>query len=71
MSRLVTPVLQKKLPIRKVDHTVVLDTEIGGREDRLMPKVGGKKFSYSKSGKKAAKVYAKKTGKKVKKAKGY
>ena len=36
-----------------------------------MPKVGGKKFSYSKTGKKAAKAYAKKTGKKVNKAKGY
>jgi hypothetical protein len=36
-----------------------------------MPKVGRKKFAYSKTGKKAAKAYAKKTGKKVKKAKGY
>ena len=33
-----------------------------------MPKVGGKKFSYSKSGKAKAKTYAKKTGKKVKKS---
>ena len=33
-----------------------------------MPKVGGKKFSYSKSGKAKAKAYAKKTGKKVKKS---
>ena len=33
-----------------------------------MPKVGGKKFSYTPKGKKAAKAYAKKTGKKVKKA---
>ena len=32
-----------------------------------MPKVGGKKFSYSKAGQKAAKTYAKKTGRKVKK----
>ena len=32
-----------------------------------MPKVGGKKFSYSKAGQKAAKTYAKKTGQKVKK----
>jgi hypothetical protein len=31
-----------------------------------MPKVGKKHFSYSKKGKKAAKAYAKKTGKKVK-----
>ena len=36
-----------------------------------MPKVGSKKFAYTEKGKKAAKVYAKKTGKKVKKAKGY
>lgn len=31
-----------------------------------MPKVGGKKFAYTKKGKAAAKRYAKKTGKKVK-----
>ena len=31
-----------------------------------MPKVGKKHFSYGKVGKKAAKKYAKKTGKKVK-----
>ena len=36
-----------------------------------MPKVGSKKFAYTDKGKKAAKSYAKKTGKKVKKAKGY
>ena len=30
-----------------------------------MPKVGGKHFSYSKKGKKAAKAAAKKTGKKM------
>jgi len=30
-----------------------------------MPKVGKKKFKYTKAGKKAAKKYAKKTGKKV------
>ena len=30
-----------------------------------MPKVGTKHFSYTKGGKKAAKSYAKKTGKKV------
>ena len=36
-----------------------------------MPKVGKKKFSYTKAGKKAAKKYAKKTGKKVSKRKGY
>jgi hypothetical protein len=30
-----------------------------------MPNVGGKKFSYSKKGKTAAKRYAKKSGKKV------
>jgi hypothetical protein len=30
-----------------------------------MPKVGKKKFSYSTSGRKAAKQHAKKTGKKV------
>tara|TARA_R100000306_G_C4363851_1_gene136643 strand:- start:14 stop:130 length:117 start_codon:yes stop_codon:yes gene_type:complete len=33
-----------------------------------MPKVGTKKFAYTKAGKKKAKVYASKTGKKVKKA---
>ena len=30
-----------------------------------MPTVGKKKFGYTKAGKKAAKSYAKKTGKKV------
>lgn len=35
-----------------------------------MPKVGKKKFPYTKKGKAAAKKYAKKTGKKMKK-KGY
>jgi len=30
-----------------------------------MPKVGKKKFAYTKAGKKAAKKYAKKVGKKV------
>ena len=30
-----------------------------------MPKVGGKKFSYSKKGKAAAKAYAKRTGKRI------
>ena len=34
-----------------------------------MPKVGGKKFSYSKKGKAAAKAYAKRTGKNITKAK--
>ena len=34
-----------------------------------MPKVGGRHFSYSKAGKKKAKAYAKKTGKKVTKRK--
>tara|TARA_R110002051_G_scaffold169045_2_gene239666 strand:- start:608 stop:742 length:135 start_codon:yes stop_codon:yes gene_type:complete len=34
-----------------------------------MPKVGGKKFSYSKKGKAAAKAYAKRTGKKITKGK--
>ena len=36
-----------------------------------MPKLGKKKFSYTKAGKKAAKKYAKKTGKKVSRRKGY
>ena len=37
-----------------------------------MPKVGKKHFSYSVKGKAKAKAYAKKTGKKLKKAKkGY
>ena len=31
-----------------------------------MPKVGKKKFAYTKAGKKIAKAYAKKKGKKVK-----
>ena len=30
-----------------------------------MPRVGGKKFSYTKAGKKAAKAYAKRTGKRM------
>tara|TARA_Y100000593_G_C4289178_1_gene327311 strand:+ start:811 stop:942 length:132 start_codon:yes stop_codon:yes gene_type:complete len=34
-----------------------------------MPNVGGKKFSYSKKGKAAAKAYAKRTGKRLVKAK--
>ena len=36
-----------------------------------MPKVGNKKFSYTKQGKQAAKKYAKKTGKKMSKKRGY
>ena len=39
-----------------------------------MPKVGHRHFKYTKEGKKAARSYAKKTGKKVtssKKKKGY
>ncbi len=36
-----------------------------------MPMVNGKKFSYSKAGKKKAKMYAKKKGKKLTKKKGY
>ena len=36
-----------------------------------MPKVGKKKFSYTKKGKTAAKKYAKKTNKKITKKKGY
>ena len=34
-----------------------------------MLKVGGKKFSYTKKGKAAAKAYAKRTGKTIRKAK--
>tara|TARA_R110002020_G_scaffold141902_2_gene313732 strand:- start:318 stop:470 length:153 start_codon:yes stop_codon:yes gene_type:complete len=34
-----------------------------------MPKVGDKKFDYTKKGKAAAKAYAKKTGKKISKKK--
>ena len=34
-----------------------------------MPNVGGKKFSYTKKGKAAAKAYAKRTGKSMRKAK--
>ncbi len=36
-----------------------------------MPKVGKKHFAYTAKGKAAAKKFAKKTGKKVKKVKGY
>ena len=36
-----------------------------------MPSVGGKKFSYTKKGKKAAKKYAKKAGIKVSYKKKY
>ena len=36
-----------------------------------MPKVGKKKFSYTKKGKAKAKAYAKKTGKKIKSKKKY
>jgi|TARA_Y100000034_G_scaffold13536_1_gene14179 hypothetical protein len=36
-----------------------------------MPKVGKKKFPYTKKGKKEAKKYAKKKKKKVKHKKGY
>ena len=35
-----------------------------------MPKVGGKKFSYTKKGKAAAKRFAKKKGLSVKRSKG-
>ena len=41
------------------------------RKGDYMPKVGKKKFSYTKKGKTAAKKYAKKTGKKMVKKKGY
>jgi hypothetical protein len=34
-----------------------------------MPKVGKRKFPYSKAGKKAARTYARKKGKKVRRAK--
>jgi|TARA_R100000322_G_C5296965_1_gene154052 hypothetical protein len=36
-----------------------------------MPKVGKKKFKYTKAGMQAAKKEAKKTGKKLKSMKGY
>ena len=36
-----------------------------------MPKVGKKKFSYTKSGKTAAKKHAKKTGKKIIRKRSY
>ena len=36
-----------------------------------MPKVGGRRFAYTKKGKTAAKKYAKKTGKKVARKKKY
>ena len=36
-----------------------------------MPKVGKKHFAYMAKGKAAAKKFAKKSGKKVKKVKGY
>ena len=34
-----------------------------------MPKVGKKRFAYTKAGKRKAKAYAKKTGKKVRRKK--
>lgn len=40
-------------------------------KEKNMPKVNGKKFPYTAKGKMAAKKMAKKTGKKVKKVKGY
>jgi hypothetical protein len=40
-------------------------------EGQVMPKVGKKSFPYTAKGKKAAASYAKKTGKAMKKAKGY
>ena len=36
-----------------------------------MPKVGKKKFAYTKKGKTVAKKYAKKTGKKIKRKSSY
>jgi len=36
-----------------------------------MPMVGNKKYSYTAKGKAKAKAAAKRTGKKIKKAKGY
>jgi hypothetical protein len=36
-----------------------------------MPKVGKKKFAYNPNGKRKAKAYAMKTGKKVSKSKSY
>ncbi len=45
--------------------------EFKNKEEEIMPKVGKKKFSYTKAGKKKAKAYAKKTGKKVSKSKSY
>jgi hypothetical protein len=45
------------------------------QKGEYMPKVGKKKFSYTKKGKAAAKTYAKRTGKKItkksSKKKGY
>lgn len=34
-------------------------------KEKLMPRVGNKKFAYTAAGKKKAKAYAKKTGKKT------
>ena len=42
-----------------------MGNSIGG----VMPRVGARKFSYTKKGKAAAKKYAKRTGKKITKAK--
>ena len=39
--------------------------------EKTMPMVGNKKFAYTKAGKKKAKAYAKKSGKKMTKKKGY
>ena len=40
--------------------------KVQGDRKVIMPKVGKKKFAYTKAGKKKAKAYAKKRGKKVK-----
>ena len=40
-------------------------------KESKMPKVGKKKFAYTAKGKVAAKKFAKKTGKKIKKVKAY
>jgi hypothetical protein len=49
----------------KIDNEINL-LKISPIRIKLMPMVGKKKFAYTKAGKKAAKAYAKKTGKKVK-----
>ena len=58
----------KELP--RLKHLLSLaKLQRNANKEFVMPKVGGKKFSYGKAGQKAAKTYAKKTGQKMTKVK--